>query len=131
MFYAWVQALNYSNLESPDKRFDKQYVPKHTYLDIFFICQNKIQMDHLTHWGRDKIATISADGIFKCIFLKETVWILIRISLKFVPRGPINKIPALVQSSDNSLAPARRQAIIWTNDGLFIDAYIRHSASMS
>ena len=33
--------------------------------------------------------------------------------------------------SDNGLAPARRQAIIWTNDGPFTDAYIRHSASMS
>ena len=26
-----------------------------------------------------------ADGIFKCIFFNENVWILIRISLKFVP----------------------------------------------
>ena len=29
------------------------------------------------------------------------------------------------------LAPTRLQAIIWTNDGKFIDAYIRHPASMS
>ena len=28
---------------------------------------------------------------------------------------------------DNGLAPARRQAIIWTNDGLFTDAYMRHN----
>ena len=35
--------------------------------------------------------------IFKCIFLNENVWILIKISLKFVPQGPINNIPALVQ----------------------------------
>ena len=35
------------------------------------------------------------DDIFKCIFLNENVWILIKISLKFVPRGPINNIPAL------------------------------------
>ena len=27
--------------------------------------------------------------------------------------------------------PNRRQAIIWTNDGYFTDAYMRHSASMS
>ena len=27
--------------------------------------------------------------------------------------------------------PARRQAIIWTNDGSFTDAYVRYSASMS
>ena len=53
----------------------------------------------------------------------------IKLSLKFVPKGRINKIPALV--SDNGLAPTRRQAIIWTNDGKFIDAYMRHSAAMS
>ena len=35
--------------------------------------------------------------IFICIFLNENVWILIKISLKFVPKGPINKIPSLVQ----------------------------------
>ena len=37
------------------------------------------------------------DDIFKCIFLDENVWIPIKISLKFVPQGPINNIPALVQ----------------------------------
>ena len=38
-----------------------------------------------------------ADDIFKCIFLNENVWIPIKISLKFVPTGPVNNIPALVQ----------------------------------
>ena len=37
------------------------------------------------------------DNIFKCIFLNENERISIKISLKFVPKGPINKIPALVQ----------------------------------
>ena len=37
------------------------------------------------------------DDIFKCIFLNENVWISIKISLKLVPKGPINNIPALVQ----------------------------------
>ena len=37
------------------------------------------------------------DGIFKCIFMNENVWILIKISLRFAPRGVINNIPALVQ----------------------------------
>ena len=37
------------------------------------------------------------DEIFKCISLTENVWISIEISLKFVPKGPINNIPALVQ----------------------------------
>ena len=35
--------------------------------------------------------------IFKWIFLNEIIWITIKISLKFVPVGPINNIPALVQ----------------------------------
>ena len=38
-----------------------------------------------------------ADDIFKCSFVNENVWILIKFSLKFVPKGPINYIPALVQ----------------------------------
>ena len=38
-----------------------------------------------------------ADAIFKCIFLNENVWIPIKISLKFVPKSPINNIPALVE----------------------------------
>ena len=39
-----------------------------------------------------------ADDTFKCIFLNENVRISIKISLKFVPMGPINNIPALVQT---------------------------------
>ena len=31
-----------------------------------------------------------ADDIFKCIFLNENAWIPIKISLKFVPQGPIS-----------------------------------------
>ena len=38
-----------------------------------------------------------ADDVFKCIFLNENVWILLKILLKFVPKGPINNIPSLVQ----------------------------------
>ena len=36
------------------------------------------------------------DNILKCIFLNENMWIFIEISLKFVPNGPFNNIPALV-----------------------------------
>ena len=38
-----------------------------------------------------------ADNTFKRIFLNENVGISITISLKFVHKGPINNIPALVQ----------------------------------
>ena len=60
------------------------------------------------HWcvsGETSINTLGprqngrhfADDIFKYIFLNENVWISIKISLKFVPKGPINNIPSLVQ----------------------------------
>ena len=38
-----------------------------------------------------------SDDNFKCICLNENIWISIKFSLKFVPKGPINNIPALVQ----------------------------------
>ena len=38
-----------------------------------------------------------ADDIFKCIFLSQNSCISIKISLKFVPKGPIDNIPALFQ----------------------------------
>ena len=34
---------------------------------------------------------------FQMLFFNENVWIPIKISLKFVPKDPINNIPALVQ----------------------------------
>ena len=37
------------------------------------------------------------DNIFKFIFLNESIWISIEISLKCVPKGPVNNIPSLVQ----------------------------------
>ena len=39
-----------------------------------------------------------ANDTFKRIFLNENVEILINISLKFVPKGPISNIQALVQT---------------------------------
>ena len=38
-----------------------------------------------------------ADDTFKRIFLNDNVRISIKISLKFVPKGPIDNIPSLVQ----------------------------------
>ena len=46
------------------------------------------------------------------IFLNENVWISIKISLKFVPKGQIDKMSALVEG----LTASRGQAITWTND---------------
>ena len=36
------------------------------------------------------------DDTSKCIILNENIWTLIKISLKFVPKGLINNIPSLV-----------------------------------
>ena len=79
------------------------------------------------------------DDISKCIFFNENFLILIQISVKFVPKRPINKSPAL----DNCLAPNRwpaiiwttplseRRAIIWTNEGLSYWRIYAYSASVS
>ena len=59
----------------------------------------------LLQWARIKLSSINtlrprqngrhfADDIFKCIFLNENVLISSKISLRFVPKGPINNIPA-------------------------------------
>ena len=42
------------------------------------------------------MATILADDISKCISLNEKLRIFIEISLKFVPKSPIDNNPALV-----------------------------------
>ena len=57
-------------------------------LDVFF-------MINTLRPGHD--AQHFADDIFKCVFLNEDIPISINISLKFVPKGLINNIPALVQ----------------------------------
>ena len=70
------------------------------------------------------MAAIVADDIFKCIFLNENDKIPIQISLKFVPRSPIDNKPALVQV----------MAWRWTGDkplpepmlAQFPDVYMRH-----
>ena len=47
----------------------------------------------LTHWGRDKMA-----AIFQTTFSNEFSWMkMLEFRLKFVPKGPINNIPLLVQ----------------------------------
>ena len=60
-----------------------------------------LQVKTTTLWlKRMKINTLRQrwkDKFFKCIFLNKNVWISITISLKFVPKGPIENMPALVQ----------------------------------
>ena len=52
---------------------------------------------NLTHLKPRQNGRHFADDIFKRIFFNENVRISIKNSLKFVTKGPINKIPALFQ----------------------------------
>ena len=57
-------------------------------------CQRRLWLKHIeaeTKWPPFRRRHL------KCIFLNENVWIPIEISLKFVPKVPINNISALVQ----------------------------------
>ena len=54
------------------------------------IDQDRSNLELLTHLHRH-----SAD-IFKCIFMNEKVWIMIKILLKFVVKDPIDNNQALV-----------------------------------
>ena len=51
----------------------------------------------LTHWSQIKNVCHFTYDIFIHIFLNENIWISIKISMMFIPKGPINNIPALVQ----------------------------------
>ena len=84
-------------------------------------------MDELTHLHLDKMAailqTIFSDGF---LWMKSFVCILMKISLKFVPKGPIDNYLVLVEimawsHSDNGFKPLSALMLIQ-----FIDAYMRH-----
>ena len=72
------------------------------------------------------MAVILADDIFIHNSFNENGLISIQISLNIIPKGRNKCIPVLVQT-----IAWRPQAIIWTNDSYFTDAYMHQSASMS
>ena len=65
-----------------------------------------------------------ADDVFKCIFVNEEPWILIKIRLTFTPKGPINNNTAMVYKmaclriGDKPLSEPVLSG--------FTDAYMRH-----
>ena len=77
----------------------KAWIHNHTYCIVWRVIPHSCPDfdDGLTHWGRDKMAAFFPDDILKWILLNENIWILLRISLKFVPKVQIDNIPALVQ----------------------------------
>ena len=69
------------------------------------------------------------DDTFKCIFLNENVTISLKISLKFVPKHPINYIPALVQIMAWHLATSHYLNQWWL-DYQYIYASLGHTCSI-
>ena len=111
------------HLELPSKCHPFSLTPQHAQCDVALMTPY-----HLTHWGRDKMA-----DIFQTTFSNAFSWMTM---LEFRLRFDWSLFPRVHYQyssigSDNGLAPIRRQAIIWTNDGCFTNAYMRHSASMS
>ena len=70
------------------------------------------------------MAAMLADDIFKCIFLNENDRILLQISLKFVPRSPIDNKAALVQIMAWHQTGAKPLSEPMMTQ--FNDAYMRH-----
>ena len=50
----------------------------------------------LTHLPLDEVAAVSQTTYSNALFLHEKVWIVTKISLKFVPKGPIDNNPTFV-----------------------------------
>ena len=85
--------------------------------------QNTFNLSTLEQNGRH-----FADDPFRCIFVNERLWILIKISLKFlriqlthwgrVTHLCVSKLAII--GSDNGLSPDWCQAIFWTNAGILL-----------
>ena len=61
-----------------------------------FIMRRPNRVKHTTQPSLGQNGRRFADDIFSCIFMNEKFCILVRISLKFVPKGPIDNNPVLV-----------------------------------
>ena len=73
----------------------------------------------LSHWGRAK-----SPAILQTAFSNAFSWMkMYQFRLTF--HWSYSNI-----GLNNELSPTRRQTIIWTSDGKFTDAHMRHSASM-
>ena len=64
------------------------------------------------------MTAILEDDFFKCIFLNEKFCVLIKISMTFVRKGPIDDNPVLVEMGAKPLSEPMLTR--------FTDAYMRH-----
>ena len=86
----------------------KKYLSKHSWLRWFKTPSRSLWRHCNVNAYRCKVYSVNTlrprqnghhfpDDIFKCIFFNQHMWISIKTSPKFVPEGPINNIPSLVQ----------------------------------
>ena len=119
-FYAYVLCQKWRNkdVQSITIYYHWQYVRWPFYRNnknsLFYTFMHSYSMRFNTLRPRQN-GHHSSNDILKCIFLNENVRISLAISPKFVSRGPMIYIPALLQIM--AWRQARRQAIIRTNDG--------------
>ena len=74
------------------QKIPSQYFPKCE--SCYDFHTSRFATDPLTHLPRDNLVGKFAD-IFRGISCEENVWIPIKISLRFVPKGPIDSKSAL------------------------------------
>ena len=125
-FFTGVKLMQINNCSDdglpPNRRWPKNWWARscHIYASTIF--------SGLTHWGQGQMA-----AIFQTTFSNAFPWMkLYEFRLKFHwILFPGVQLTIFQHWFRNGLAPARRQAIIWADDGLFTDTYMRHSASMS
>ena len=95
---------NHRDPHTPEK-FQVSTFPHSWNVQHFHVCFDSNHLNCHNNNSPEKFNTLRLrqngrhfpDNIFKCIFFSENVWISLKISLRFVPNGPINNIPALVQ----------------------------------
>ena len=69
------------------------------------------------------------DTNLKWIFLKENVYMSIKICLEVFSKGPANNFTSLVQIM--VWRQPGDKAVIWTNDGYLTDTFMHHVASVT
>ena len=106
----WIEYVNDMTIKNNDSSFHNT-AHLYTFLTLRFSNVNhhyflssttKQSIDYMVDWPVNTLRLRQkgchfADSTFKCIFLNENHCILILISLRFVSKGPINDMPALVQ----------------------------------
>ena len=104
-----------------------QYLKQCWNSSLTHICSNRGR--YVITWRLNQNGCHFADDIFRSNSLYEICCILIQISLKFVPKGPISNKPALVKiiaPNQTGNKPLSEPVIVQ-----FVDACMCHLASMS